>query len=156
MTPTPSIDDERRHFDWRRKALVWIFEVLFEAIATCAVLIALAFITREPHERNDLTFRMLGGVTLIVLFYFAFTGYLVTSCLAAMRFRFSSYCPYPLIVAMLYFIHSSIFFLLAGNHFFNKQNLTIQLSGAVTASLIAQTGNRMLTWRIGRGEPLTG
>ena len=144
MSQSVASNADSNQSSWPKNLLVWLFEVLLESIATCAILVALAFVHRTPGRVNDLSLRPVVGITLMILIQFGLTGYLVTTGIVGIFFRFVRYLPYPLAVGVLYFIHSTIFFLAAGNHFFDKQNLIIQICGTCTAFLCAFAGNKLV------------
>jgi hypothetical protein len=156
MPQSVAVNIDSNQTSWPQNFVVWFFEVSLAAIATCAILVALAFVHSTPGDVNDVSLRPVVGITLMVFIQFGMTGYLVTTGIIGTFFRFKRYFPYPLAVGVLYFIHSTIFFLAVGNHFFDKQNLIIQISGTFSAFLCALAGNQLLRrWRRSNLSPRT-
>jgi hypothetical protein len=133
-----------------RRFVAWLIEMAGDAFGTCLILIALAFWEATPGTRNDLSGRMILGISAVVLIEFAMTGYLVTTAMFGLGFRNRGRIFYPAISALLYLVHSSIFFVAVGNHLFDRRNLVIQISGACLAFACAFLGNRLLVRRAGQ------
>jgi hypothetical protein len=118
-----------------RSFIVWVFEMLCEAIGTTTWMAILALIKYGPdhgHYPHGYT-GVLFGISSMVLIEFALTGYLLTTLLAAQFLPRDRWFLYPLASFVLYLIHSGIFFVAAGNRLLDKENLTIQIGGASIA-----------------------
>ncbi len=127
-----------------RSFVVWVFEMLCEAIGTTLWMAILA-LTKYGPDRGHYPYGHAGvlfGVSSWVLIEFAITGYLLTTLLAAQFLPRARWFFYPLASFGLYLIHSGIFFVLAGNRLLNKENLTIQVGGACIAFGLTLIGDR--------------
>jgi hypothetical protein len=118
-----------------------VFELICEALGTALWITALALIEAEPGARNQLSFRLIFGMSSIMLIEFAVTGYLFTTLVAALylprTYRFS----YPLLSGALYLIHSEIFFIGLGNRILDVHNLLIQIGGACITFALTLAGD---------------
>jgi hypothetical protein len=127
----------------RRSFAVWVFEILCEAVGTTMWITALAFLTATPGLLNDLSFRLVFGVSAMVLIEFAVTGYLLTTILSALYLPRRHRFLYPLATFGLYLIHSGIFFVGVGNRILDKHNLSIQIGGACIAFALTTVGEHL-------------
>jgi hypothetical protein len=136
---------------------VWFLEMLGEAFGTCLVIVVVAFISSwhaHPPLHNDLNLRMIFGISAFVLIEFAMTGYLATTVISRCYLRSKKQLFYPYVTALLYLVHSTIFFVTVGNRLFEKDNLAIQFSGAVVAFACSWLGNRAVAhWNEIRTTP---
>jgi hypothetical protein len=139
---------------------VWVLEILSQAIGTCLIFIAFAFLQfrhEEPPLGNDLSLYKLFGISIAVLIEFAMTGYLATTLISRFALRGKLQRLYPYACAGLYLLHSTIFFVAAGNPLLRVEDLEIQFPGAILALACAWGGNRLVAhwdkssnvWRIG-------
>ena len=129
------------------KLTIWVLEIVAEALGTCLIIIAMAFLEfhREvPPLHNDLTLSKVVGITLFILIEFALTGYLATTLISRFALRGRMQRFYPYVCAGLYLLHSTIFFVAAGNSLFRRDDLIIQLSGACLAYACTWSGNRLV------------
>lgn len=129
------------------KLAIWVFEIAAEALGTCLIFIAMAFLQfghEVPALHNDLTLSKAVGLTLFILIEFALTGYLATTLISrfALRGRWQRFYPY--VCAGLYLLHSTIFFVLAGNSLLRTSNLLMQLAGACLTLACSWGGNRLI------------
>jgi hypothetical protein len=109
-----------------RKLAVWVLEILSEAIGTCLIFIAFAFLQfrhEEPPLGNDLSLYKLFGISIVVLIEFAMTGYLATTLISRFALRGKVQRLYPYACAGLYLLHSTIFFVAAGNPLLRVEDL---------------------------------
>jgi hypothetical protein len=127
----------------RRSFAVWVFEMLCEAVGTTMWITALTFITATPGLRDDLSFRLIFGISAMVLIEFALTGYLLTTVLSALYLPRKHKILYPLVSFGLYLIHSGIFFVAVGNRILDKHNLSIQIGGACIAFALTAVGEHL-------------
>jgi hypothetical protein len=127
----------------KRSVAVWVFEMLCEAIGTTLWILALAFIFSGPGLHNDLSFRLIFGMSVFVLMEFTVTGYLLTTVISALYLPRRQRFLYPSISAGLYLFHSGIFFIGVGNHILDKQNLSIQIGGACITFALTLIGDRL-------------
>ena len=136
-----------------RKLGVWALEIIGEAIGTCLILTAFAFIQfrhQKPPLHNDFSLQMFFGISLFVLIEFAITGYVVTTFVLRFALRGSVRQLYPYACACLYLLHSTIFFVALGNPLLRVEDLEIQFAGAVLALACTWVGNRLVTyWDMG-------
>lgn len=123
---------------------IWFLEILTEAFGTCFLLIVEAFVEFHGKGNNDLSLRKIIGVSLFILIEFAITGYLVTTVISRLCLRGKKQGLYPFVAATLYLLHSSIFFVAAGNSLFRTNNLIIQFSGACLTFACSWLGNCLL------------
>ncbi len=129
------------------KLWVWVIETLGEAVGTCLILVIFAFFQfrhEEPPLGNDLSFYKVIGISVFVLIEFAMTGYLVTTLISRFALRGKAQQSYPLVCAGLYLLHSTIFFVGGGNSFMRKDDLIIQLCGAILTLACSWGGNRLV------------
>ena len=130
-----------------RSFAVWILEMLCEAVGTTLWMGLLAFLQYGPdRSQHTYPYGYLGvivGVSGVVLLEFTLTGYLLTTLLLALSLPRRQWLAYPSASSGLYFIHSSIFFVLAGNRLLNKDNLAIQVGGACIAFMLTSFGDRL-------------
>jgi hypothetical protein len=138
-----------------RGLAIWLLEMFCEAVGTTLWIAALAFIfiRESPPLHNDLSIRIIVGISAVVLMEFALTGYLLTTALAALYLPRTQRILYPLISGVLYLIHSTIFFVGAGNHILDKQNLSIQIGGACIAVGVTLTGDRLRQYSLRTASP---
>jgi hypothetical protein len=118
-----------------RSFVVWVFEMLCEALGTTAWMVILPRIQYGPdhsHYRYGYA-GILFGLSSVVLIEFALTGYLATTLLAAQFLPRDRWFFYPVASFGLYLIHSGIFFGLLGKRILDRQDLTIQIGGACIA-----------------------
>jgi hypothetical protein len=127
-----------------KRFVVWLLEMICGALGTGLVLFVLAFVEAAPGSRNDFSIRMVLGMSAVVLTEFVLTGYLVTTAIFGIGLRDKGRWLYPAVTAVLYLIHSSIFFVGAGNPLLLKRDLIIQCGGACLASGCAWMGNSLL------------
>jgi hypothetical protein len=127
----------------RRSFAIWVFEMVCEAVGTCLWITAAAFIYADPGLHNDLSFRLIFGISAFVLIEFALTGYLLTTVISALYLPRRQRFLYPLVSGSLYLIHSGIFFVAVGNHVFDKHNLFIQVGGASITFAVTLVGDRL-------------
>jgi hypothetical protein len=107
-------------------------------------MVALAFITAPPGTPSEEhLLRISLGMSAMVLIEFAFTGYLLTTLLAALFMPRRQRVLYPLVSFGLYLIHSGIFFVLAGNRILNKYNNSIQIGGACIVFAVTLFGEHL-------------
>jgi hypothetical protein len=137
------------------KLTIWGLEVLTEALGTCLIMVGTAFLKfrhEVPPLHNDLTLSKVVGLTLFILIEFALTGYLATTLISRFALRGVLQRFYPYVCAGLYLIHSTIFFVIAGNSLLRTDDLAIQFGGACLTSACAWAGNRLVAhWsEIGR------
>ncbi|WP_263374947.1 hypothetical protein [Granulicella aggregans] len=129
-----------------------------EAFGTCLVICLMAFLQAwsiQPPLQNDLSPSMIAGIGVFVLIEFAMTGYLATTLIARFVLQGKRQQLYPYISALLYLLHSSIFFIALGNTLLEKGNLAIQLGGSLVAFVCTWSGNWLLTrwqWVGGHAE----
>ena len=102
-----------------KRVLVWLLEVLGEALGTCLLLIVLAKI-EYPGGRNDLDLGHVFGMTAIVLLEFAITGFLATTFVFRVIFWRVTGPMYPAVAAGLYLFHSTISLLWPGTLLFGQ------------------------------------
>ncbi|WP_263382189.1 hypothetical protein [Granulicella arctica] len=115
------------------KLLIWVLEIVASALGTCIIFVATAFLQfghETPPWHNDLTLLKVIGLTLVILMEYALTGYLATTLIARFSMRGRLQRFYPYVCAGLYLIHSTIFFVLAGNSSFRTSDLILQVAGA--------------------------
>ena len=103
-----------------RSMAVWLGETLSEAVSTTLLMTVLAFVEAERPIHNDLSFLSFAGVSAVVFIEFAITGYLVTTAIAALLLPQRGKYLYPATCFFLYLLHSEIFFVGAGNPWFDK------------------------------------
>jgi hypothetical protein len=130
-----------------RKLAVWVLEILSEAIGTCLIFIAFAFLQfrhEEPPLGNDLSLYKLFGISIVVLIEFTMTGYLATTLISRFALRGKVQRLYPYACAGLYLLHSTIFFVAAGNPLLRVEDLEIQFPGAILALACTWGGNRLV------------
>jgi hypothetical protein len=134
------------------KLWVWVLETLGEAIGTCLILVVFAFFQfrhEDPPLGNDLSFYKVLGISAFILIEFAMTGYLATTLISRFALRGRAQQLYPFVCAGLYLLHSTIFFVGAGNPFLRRDDLVIQLCGAILTLACSWGGNRLVA-RLGR------
>ncbi len=127
---------------------VWLLEILGEASGTCLVICAMALWEArhvQPPPQNDLSLSKVVGISLFVLIEFAMTGYLVTTLIARFALRGNRQQLYPYISALLYLLHSSIFFIALGYSLLERGNLAIQLGGSLVTFACTWLGNLLLS-----------
>jgi hypothetical protein len=127
---------------------VWLLEILGEACGTCLVICLMAFWQAryvDPPLQNDLSLSKLVGINLFILFEFAMIGYFATTLIARFTLRDKRQQLYPYISALLYLLHSSIFFIAVGNSLLESGNLAIQLGGSLVAFACTWLGNLLLS-----------
>ena len=129
------------------KLLVWSLEILGEVLGTCLILIAMALLTSDGYQ-NDLTLTRVLGISIFVVIEFAVTGYLVTTLICRFALRRKRRRLYPSACALLYLLHSTIFFVALGNSPFTVQNWIIQLTGACVTFGCTWSGNRLVNFWI--------
>jgi hypothetical protein len=130
-----------------RKLGVWVLEILSEAIGTGLIFFAFAFLHfrhEEPPLGNDVSLYKLFGFSIVVLIQFAMTGYLATTLISRFALRGRVQRLYPYACAGLYLLHSTIFFVAAGNPLLRVEDLEIQFSGAILALACTWGGNRLV------------
>ena len=146
----------RWHCDMSKRSsfAVWVFEVICEALGTALWITALALIESEPGARSEMSFRLIFGMSFMVLIEFAVTGYLFTTLGAALYLPRTYRFLYPLLSSTLYLIHSEIFFLSLGNRILDVHNLSIQIGGACSAFALTLAGDylRGSSTLLGRGR----
>jgi hypothetical protein len=127
-----------------RSFVVWVFEMLCEAIGTTIWMAILALIKFGPDRGHyPLGYTgLLFGISSVVLIEFALTGYLLTTLLAAQFFPRNRWFLYPSVSFGLYLIHSGIFFAFSGNRLLDKEDLTIQIGGSCIAFGLTLIGDR--------------
>lgn len=118
----------------RRSFAIWVFEVICEALGTALWITALALIENEPDARSEMSFRLIFGMSFMLLITYKFL--------------------YPLLSSTLYLIHSEIFFLVLGNRILDVHNLSIQIGGACSAFALTLAGDylRGSITLLGRGR----
>jgi hypothetical protein len=129
------------------KLTIWVLEIVAEALGTCLIMIATAFLEfghEVPPLHNDLTLSKFVGFTLFILIEFALTGYLATTLISRFALRGRLQRFYPYVCARLYLLHSTIFFVAAGNSPFRRDDLPIQLGGACLTLTCTWGGNRLI------------
>jgi hypothetical protein len=129
------------------KLSVWLLEIVSEAVGTCLILIFFAFFQfrhEEPPLGNDLSWYKVAGISAVVLIEFAMTGYLATTLISRFALRGRMQRLYPYACAGLYLLHSTIFFVAAGNPLLRVEDLQIQLPGAVMTLAFSWGGNRLV------------
>jgi hypothetical protein len=129
------------------KLAIWALEIVVEAVGTCLIMIAMAFVEfrhEVPPLHNDLTLSKAFGITLFILIEFAMTGYLATTLISrfALRGRLQRFYPYA--CAGLYLLHSTIFFVASGNSLFRGEDLVIQFAGACLTLACTWGGNQLV------------
>jgi len=128
---------------------IWVLEILMEAVGTCLVLIFFAFFQfrhEEPPLGNDLSFYKVLGISVFVLIEFAATGYLATTLISRFVLRGKIQRLYPYVCAALYLIHSTIFFIAAGNPLLRRDDWIIQICGALLALACTWGGNQLIAY----------
>jgi len=126
---------------------VWVLEIVSQAIGTCLIVIAFAFFQfrhEEPPLGNDLSWYKVAGISTVVLIEFAMTGYLATTFISRFALRGKVQRLYPYACAVLYLLHSTIFFVAAGNPLLRVEDLEIQFPGAILALACTWVGNRLV------------
>lgn len=140
----------RRDFAWTmRRCAAWTVEMLAEAAGTSVVLCLFVLVDahREqwlPPQNGQSMFAAVPVLSAAVLMFFGYTGYLITTAIAGFTLRKYKKWVYPATTALLYVLHSTIFFLMAGNHMINRRNNVIQLCGALVAFWCAWVGTALL------------
>jgi hypothetical protein len=127
--------------------VIWTFEMLSSATGTCIIFTAMVFLQSgevTPPLNNDLTLLRAVGLTLMILFYFGVTGFLITTLIARLAMRGKSERFYPYVCAGLYLIHSTMFFVANGNSPFRISDLTLQLAGSCLMFACTWIGNRLI------------
>jgi hypothetical protein len=130
------------------KLAIWVLEIVAEALGTYLIMIAMAFLEFRhdvPPLHNDLTLSKVVGLTLFILIEFALTGYLATTLISRFALRGRMERFYPYVCAGLYLLHSTIFFVAAGNSLFRSYDLVIQLGGACLTLACTCGGNRLIS-----------
>jgi hypothetical protein len=125
----------------------WVLEILSEAVGTCLIIVAFAFFQfrhEEPPLGNDLSWYKAAGISTVVLIEFALTGYLATTLISRFALRGKVQGLYPYVCAVLYLLHSTIFFVGAGNPLLRVEDLAIQFPGAILALACTWAGNRLV------------
>lgn len=126
---------------------VWALEIVNEAVGTCLIIIAFAFFQfrhEEPPLGNDLSWYKVAGISTVVLIEFAMTGYLATTLISRFALRGKVRGLYPYACAVLYLLHSTVFFVAAGNPLLRVEDLAIQFPGAILALACTWDGNRLV------------
>jgi hypothetical protein len=126
--------------------VVWIFEMLCEAVTTTIWMAILALIQFGP-DRGHYPYPYgyagaLFGISAMVFIEFALTGYLLTTLLAAQFLPRARWFSYPLVSLCLYLMHSTLFFTLLGNRVLDRHDLAIQVGGGGMAFLLTAVGDR--------------
>jgi hypothetical protein len=130
-----------------KKLTVWGLEIGAEALGTCLIMVGIAFVEfrhEVPPLHNDLTLSKFVGISLFILIEFAVTGYLATTLISKFILRGGQRRWYPYVCAGLFLIHSTIFFVGAGNRLLEGDNLAIQLAGACVTLVCTWVGNQLL------------
>ena len=118
-----------------------------EAVVTCLILVGFAsfqFRHEVPPLGNDVSLYKVLGISLFVLFEFAITGYLATTLISRFVLRGRLQNWYPYVCAGLYLLHSTIFFVGAGNPIQRSDDLAIQVCGAVLTAACTWGGNQLI------------
>ena len=105
------------------KLTIWALEIVAEAMGTCLIMIAMTFLEFRhdvPPLHIDLTLSKVVGFTLFILIEFALTGYLATTLISRFALRGRMQRFYPYVCAGPYLLHSTIFFVAAGNSLFRR------------------------------------
>jgi hypothetical protein len=129
------------------KLSIWVLELVVEALGTCLILFAMAVVEfryEHPPLNNDLSLSKVFGIVVFIMFEFAMTGYLATTLISRFALRGNMQRFYPPVCAGLYLLHSSIFFIAAGNSLFRRSDLIIQLGGACLTLACTWGGNRLI------------
>jgi hypothetical protein len=129
------------------KLWIWVLEIMGEAVGTCLILIAFAFFQfrhEEPPLGNDISLQKVFGISAFVLFEFAMTGYLATTLITRFVLRGKVQRLYPYVCAVLYLLHSTIFFVAGGNPLLRREDLIIQLCGTLLTLACTLGGNRLV------------
>ena len=93
-----------------RKLTIWVLEIVAEALGTCLIMVAMAFLELRhevPPLHNGLTLSKVFGITLFILIEFAMTGYLATTLLSRFALRGRMQGFYPYVCAGLYRLDSN-------------------------------------------------
>jgi hypothetical protein len=128
------------------------------SVGTCLTMVVF-WTVQEAYGGRSYSFHesdlwILPGVALMILFEFGVTGYLVTTLISRFALRGKWQWLYPGVSAVLYLIHSAIFFVGSGNSIFRRDDLMIQFGGACVAFLCGWFGNRLLNrWSTERSGP---
>jgi hypothetical protein len=147
------LKSEARFGDLHLKRMcVSLLEMFCEAAGTTFVMLALSLIEAGQVTKGDLALGPIFGITIAILFYFTLTGYVLTIGIVGTFFRSKSEWVNPVASALLYLVHSTIFFAGVGNRVGNwgRDNLAIQLCGAVVAFVCGYLGNRLVVRWAGR------
>lgn len=129
------------------KLTIWGVEILAEALGICLIMIGIVFLEFRhgvPPLDNDLTLSKVVGIILFILFEFALTGYLATTLISRFALQGKLQRFYPYACAGLYLIHSTIFFVAAGNSILRKDDLVIEFGGACLTLACTWGGNRLV------------
>jgi hypothetical protein len=134
-------------FQLLTKLTIWVLEIVTGALGTCLIMVVMAFLEFRhdvPPLHDDLTLSKVVGFTFFILFEFALTGYLVTTLISRFALRGRLQRFYPYVCAGLYLLHSTIFFVAAGNTLLRRDDLVIQIGGACLTLACTWAGNRLI------------
>ena len=105
-----------------KRLTVWLLETLLGIM-----LLALFLIVLYGHDKHAFGGDFLTGVAVIVAMAFS-TGYLLSSAVSRAIWRGRTLWSYPSLAALLFFIHSQLFFIVSGGST-QSEKLLVQAPG---------------------------
>ena len=129
-----------------KKLTIWSLEIGAEALGTSLTMLGVGYVEFRGMGSTHLGRDLVDSAKVSVgrFFYFALTGYLATTLILRVSVRGSRQRWDPSGCAVLYLIHSTIFFLGAGNSIFRGWDWAIQVPGSCLTLLCAWSGNRLV------------